>query len=151
MAFCQLGSAQFSLSNWACTDLLTLEGSPWASATVDSTGLPAPDAGALDDGEGEALDAGDGLADGEGLDDGESFAPSRLAPRAWVCPLALGEAFGDAVAFAFPLPLALAEGVGVGVGAVGLLAPGREVFDASSRTCRNRSWAVVPTRFTTSF
>src|ERR1700751_1193259 len=128
MAFCQLGSAQFSLLNRACVCLLTLAGSPWASATVDSTGLPGLDAGGvLDDGEGEALDAGDGLADGEGLDDGESFAPSRLGPRAWVCPLALGEAFGDALAF--PLPLALAEGVGVGdAGAVGLLAPGREVF-----------------------
>ena len=98
--------------------------------------MPALDAGGvLPDGDG--LAEGDALADGEGLDDGESFAPIRLAPRAWVCPLALG----DALAFAFPLPLALAEGVGVGVGAVGLLAPGSEVFDASSRTCRNRSWA----------
>src|SRR5215475_352839 len=89
MAFCQLGSAQFSLSNWACTDLLTLEGSPWASATVDSTGLPAPDAGALDNGEGEALDAGDGLADGEGLDDGESFA-EPAGPQGLGLPAGLG-------------------------------------------------------------
>src|SRR5512142_1804962 len=101
MTFCQLGSAQFSLLNRACTGLLTLVGSPWASATVDSA-------------DGPALDAGGALADGDGLDDGESFAPIRLAPRAWVCPLALGEALGDALAF--PLPLALADGVGVGVG-----------------------------------
>src|SRR6478672_10451387 len=147
MTFCQLGSAQFSLSNWACTCLLTWAGSPWASATVDSTGLPVLDAGgALADGDG--LAEGDGLADGEGLDDGESFAPIRLAPRAWVCPLALGEA----LAFALPLPLALAEGVGAGVGvvgAVGEVAAGTVLFGAYSRTCRNRSWAVVPTRFTT--
>src|SRR6478752_2384134 len=136
MTFCQLGSAQFSLSNWACTCLLTLDGSPWASDTVDSTGLPALDAGG-------ALAEGDGLADGEGLDDGESFAPIRLARRAWVCPLALGEA----LAFALPLPLALAEGVGAGVGvvgAVGEVAAGTVLFGAYSRTCRNRSWAVVP-------
>src|SRR5262245_1471655 len=116
MTFCQLGSAQFSLSNRACTCLLTLVGSPWATATVDSTGLPASDAGGeLADGEGEGLDAGDGLADddADGDGDGESFAPIRLAPRAWVCPLDVGEAF------AFGLPLELAEGVGVGVGVVG--------------------------------
>src|SRR5689334_7411864 len=157
MTFCQLGSAQFSLSNRACTGLLTLVGSPWATATVDSTGLPAPDdGGELDDGdgealaagEGEALDAGDGLADDDGDGDGESFAPIRLAPRAWVCPLDLGEAL------AFALPLELAEGVGAGVGVVGAVGeagPPMVLFGAYSRTCRNRSWAVVPTRLTSSF
>ena len=67
MTFCQWESAQFSLLNRACTGLLTRLGSP---------------------GDGEALDAGEGLAaadaDGDGLGDGESFAPIRLAPRAWV-------------------------------------------------------------------
>src|SRR4051812_5792872 len=135
MTFCQLGSAQFSLSNRACTGLLTLVGSPWATATVDSTGLPAPD-------DGGELAEGDGLAGGDGDGDGESFAPIRLAPRAWVCPVDLGEA----LAFALPLPLAEGVGVGVGVvGAVGEVGPPMVLFGAYSRTCRNRSWAVVPT------
>src|SRR5215471_7040123 len=106
MTFCQLGSAQFSLLNRACTGLLTLVGSPWASATVDSAGLPA-------------------LADGDGLAEGEGLAAADADGDA----LGDAEAFGDALAF--PLPLALAEGVGVGVGVGVGLAPGAVVFDAS--------------------
>src|SRR5438045_480580 len=122
MIFCQWESAQFSLLNRACTGLLTRLGSPWASATVDSTGLP--EAGADGDGlaDGEAL--ADGDADADGLGDGESFAPIRLAPRAWVCPLEVG----DALAFFLPVPLALGEGDGVGV--AGVVACGMLVFDA---------------------